>query len=300
MDGYKKISLKGFAGECLQGVAPEKLEPLLNWPACAADWKFIRHVSSHGTWTYRFHADLGMGEQEYFIKVFHKIEMYQKLRKKLFTRKGLKKFWRYTNSFWKFLVYPMPVQVGFEKGKVLLDQGIPTAQPVAYLAKNGPVHAWGFIITEKIPGIAGDNLAEYLKQRRTELGPEEYMKEKRELVRQSAQMLSRLMALDFYLPDLRVSNLLVERKADGSLRLWVIDLVEAENRKPREHKMLYHLLANPYYAELFTGSDKIRFLKEYISSAGLGKDWPSLCYEVAPLLQTWHKKWHKKNQKQSV
>ncbi len=73
------------------------------------------------------------------------------------------------------------------------------------------------------------------------------------------------------------------------------DLVEAEDRKPCEHKMLYHLLANPHYASLFTGSDRIRFLKEYISSSGLSKDWPSLCRQISPLLSDWHQKWHAKN-----
>ena len=295
MKTYKQIRVQSHAGECLADIDPQKLEPLLNWPACARDWKFLRRVSSHGTWTYRFRTDLGLGEQEYFIKVFNKLEMYQKLRRKLFTLKGLKKFWRSAKAFGKFLVYPMPVKIGFEKGRVLLAKGIPTAQPIAYLARPGRFQAWGFIITGKIPGIVGDNLAEYLKQRKNELGAAAFAKEKHFLIEEGAKLFSRLMQLDFYLPDLRVSNLLVERKPDGSFKLWVIDLAEAEDRKPREHKMLYHLLANPHYASLFTGTDKIRFLKKYISSAGLKKDWPALCNQVSPLLKAWHQKWHQKN-----
>jgi len=294
MNSYKKILLNGFEGECMEAISVDKLKAFLKWPDCARDWKLLRRVSSHGTYTYQVKADLGLGESEYFIKVFRKQERFEVAWKKMKSIRGLKKPWRYPLQMLGYLFDPIPVKVGFEKGKALLEQGIPTALPVAYLYQKGLISAWGFIITEKIPNIIAENLAEYLKQRKNELGSGEYIREKRALILELAKLFGKLMTLDFFLPDLRVSNILVERLPEGKFKLWVIDVVEAIPHKPREDKMLYHLIANPYYAQLFTGTDKIRFLKWYLGFSGRAESWSIICCRVNPLLQAWWKKWHKK------
>jgi len=60
----------------------------------------------------------------------------------------------------------------------------------------------------------------------------------------------------------------VEKPGEGDFRLWVIDLAEARREKPKEEKLLYHLIADPRRARLFTGTDKIRFLKHYLRIGG--------------------------------
>lgn len=292
MDEYKKFSIRGHAGQCLADISLEKLRAFLNWPEAARDWKLIRRVSSHGTYTYSFTDDLGEGRQEYFIKVFNKKERYQVAWKKMLSLKGLKKPWRYPQAMLRYLFSEMPVEVGFEKGRELMEQKIPTAAPVAYLCRQGRVFAWGLIITRKIPKISAEDLGEYLKQRKSELPAKAFRQEKLELIRELARLTSKLMNLNFFLPDLRISNILPERFSDGKFRLWVIDLVEAEDRKPPEEKMLYHLIADPRLAALFTGTNKIRFLKWYLSFSNDQRPWPEICGQVYPLLRAWWKKWH--------
>lgn len=294
MTSDQKIELGDFEGKCLEGIAPEKLVPFLNWPECAKDWKLLRRVSSHGTYTYQFKADLGQGEREYFIKVFTKKERYQVAWQKMKSWRGMRKPWRYPKAMLQYLFEPMRAKVGFEKGKALLEKNIPTALPVAYLCKKGLISGWGFLITEKIPNLVSEDLAEYLRQRKKELTEREYIKEKRTLIKLVAKLVSRLMSLDFYLPDLRISNILVERLEEGKFRLWVIDLGEALDQKPPENKMLFHLIADPRNARMFTGTDKIRFLKWYLLFSGRNESWTNLCQRVNPLLQSWWKKWYRK------
>ncbi len=291
MEEYKKFHIAGSVGECRAEVSLEKLKGLLNWPECAKDWKLIRRVSSHGTYTYSFTDDLGEGTREYFIKVYRKIDRYRVALKKMFSLPGLKKPWRYPRAMLGYLFSPAPVEIGFAKARRLMEEKIPTAEPVACLFRKGLFSARGFIITEKIPKISAEDLSEYLKQRKSELPAKAYRKEKLELIRELARLVVRLIKLNFFLPDLRISNLMVERFSDGKFRLWVIDLVEAEDRRPPEEKMLFHLIADPRSARLFSGADKIRFLKWYLAGLKDPRPWPEICGRVDPILQAWWKKW---------
>jgi len=295
MQRYLDVSIDGCQGQRLGLVSEEKLAQVLKKKPPVKEWDFVRRVSSRGTWTYHFQDDLGEGQQDYFIKIFDQADVFRKAREKMFSAKGLAKPWRYPKQMLRHLFDPAFPRVGLEKALELQKHGINTAEVVAHLSRGRLVFRAGILITRQIPGLASANFAEYLISSRDRLPAEELIREKRMLMEELAAIINRLMGLNFFLPDLRVSNVMVQKTGSGELKLWLIDLVEAEDKKPGEMKMLWHLIANPAYARLFTGSDKIRFLKSYLQPSGRESEWPQLCAKLTPILNNWWRQWHKKN-----
>jgi len=289
----KRIRVKGFKGRAKQGINPDMLALVLELSYLQEKAELVGRNSSWGTWTFRLRADLGEGEQDYFIKYLNKSERYQVALRKMFSRKGLRKPWRYPKQMLKFFFTGSLAKTGFETARKLLEKGVLTAEPVAYLSRGRFVFQREVLLTRKIPNVLGENLAEYLRELK-EKDQARFIQEKRRLIFALANLIARLRELDFFLPDLRITNILVEKPGEENFRLWVIDLVEARREKPKEEKLLYHLIADPRRARLFTGTDKIRFLKHYLSFSGQDKSWVELCQKVQPILENWWRKWYER------
>jgi len=87
MDEHR-IRIKGFKGRAKQGINPDMLALVLELSYLQGKAELVGRNSSWGTWTFRLRADLGEGEQDYFIKYLNKSERYQVALRKMFSRNG--------------------------------------------------------------------------------------------------------------------------------------------------------------------------------------------------------------------
>jgi len=186
MPEYLRLRIDGGEGLSLERISPAALGRLWSARPPVKEWNFVRHVESHGTWTYHLQAELGEGEQEYYLKIFEQSEIYRVALRKLCSRKGLRKPWRYPKEMLRHLFDVSPAKVGFETAQVLLAAGINTAEPVAFLSQGAPVFKRGMLLTRKIPDVVCANLAEYLLSQRDRLALEQWTAEKLAILKELA------------------------------------------------------------------------------------------------------------------
>ncbi len=159
-------------------------------------------------------------------------------------------------------------QKSWRIGRILLQKGLYTPRPIAYLTRHTSFLAGEHIlITEGITN--GLSLRNYVRKHLLPNGRER-LSEKRALIRSVAEFLGRLHLAGIYHGDFTANNTFVERIRPGHFRIYLIDLdsVRSTHWIPsrRRIKNLDELGRNFLDLRLISTSDRLRFLKHYLKT----------------------------------
>ena len=167
---------------------------------------------------------------------------------------------------WAALLRRTPALRSWVFGHGLREHCLPTPRPLLVLhQRRRGLAREGYLLTEKVP--EAEELSSYVarlaglpeEQRRTRL---------RALIEQAARLVRQLHQSQLSQRDLKAANLLVQQ-TDSELALWFIDLVGVTRHRilsrGRRVQNLTRLHASFYQHALLTRTDKLRFLRTYLS-----------------------------------
>lgn len=200
--------------------------------------------------------------KEVYIKRYHVTNLKQKLQTLFYTHKA-QKSWRI--------------------GRILLKKGILTPRPIAYLTRQTSfVSGEQILITEGIPnGLSlRDYVRKYVQSSKELQDNKKAILKKRELIRSVAEFLGRLHLARVYHGDFTAGNIFIERIQDSSespllgqttlFQVYLIDLDSVRSTfwitSRRRIKNLDELGRNFLDLQVFSTSDRIRFLKYYLNT----------------------------------
>ncbi len=198
---------------------------------------------------------------------------------------------------WTALVRPTPALRSWVQGQSFRERGLPTARPLAvFHRQRHGLLLEGYCLTEKIQGTHDLHgfVADIQK-----LPPRERARTLRRRIVQVAQVIHELHRRGLAHRDLKAANILVSRDLTQFLSpfssrawasnvhtllpifatsVWLIDLVgvERHDRLPRSRMIqnLTRLNASFFQSPFLTRSDRLRFLRDYLSWEGPGAaDW---------------------------
>lgn len=167
------------------------------------------------------------------------------------------------------------------RGHALLHRDVPTARPLALLERRlGPFVLDSILVTEAVPGAV--DLETYLRREHAACSPSSWRKRKRTLLPKMASLVRHLQENGFDHRDCKASNILVMEHP--ALRLLWIDLDGLRLRKmsaARRLRPLVRLHISLGAVPGLTRTDRVRFLKLYLTRFGAGSDtwrqmWPLL------------------------
>jgi hypothetical protein len=174
---------------------------------------------------------------------------------------------------------------GWLTGHSLLHRDIPAARPLAVLERRiGPVVRDSLLITEALPGAL--DLDAHLKQEFTAREPRGWFRHKRDLCTLLVREMRRMTERGFVHRDCKSQNVLIVSRPELHL-FWIdMDGIRRADRRARRHWMraLMRLHVSLLEAPGLTRTDRVRFLKDYLSRFGSARDeWKGVWRELAML-----------------
>ena len=165
------------------------------------------------------------------------------------------------------LLHVHKAQKSWRIGRILLQKGIPTPKPIAYLARRtSRLAGEHLLITEGI--THGISLFDYVHEH---FHPHTItLSEKRLLIKNVAEFLGKLHLAGIYHGDLTAHNIFVEHARPNQFRISLIDLDSVRSTHwisfRRRIKNLDELGRNFLDLRVISTSDRIRFLKHYLQT----------------------------------
>lgn len=168
---------------------------------------------------------------------------------------------------------------GLETALMVLDNGIPTATPVALLKHRVPGESW--LVLEFLDGAV--DLVQALSPTLPGFPPLT-ASERRRLAQSLAQLFANLERSGLSHRDLKASNVMVQfkRPSDRTPKIYIIDLdgFRRQGFIPRSRwKPIARMAASLRYERLLCRSDACRFLKSYIELRKVPVDWKT-CFRT--------------------
>lgn len=158
----------------------------------------------------------------------------------------------------------------FDAAQRLAEKGTAVPRPVAY----GEQKSWlgerrSFVMMEELP--ESDALERLLPKWAEKQGEYALLRDKKELIRQVAELVGHLHGAGFYHRDLYLSHIFLSRDNFGRERLNLIDLQRVFRPLIRRRRWQVKDLAQLYYSgrAYFSATDIMRFLYEYLGRKGL-------------------------------
>lgn len=154
--------------------------------------------------------------------------------------------------------------------RILWGMGIPTMTTIAYGQEMlGGFERRSFLITDEVPGLSLERLAESL---RPGAGGRISPKERFEIIRELALVVSRLHLNRLFHRDLYLCHVFVDRTADEGVVLYLIDLARMIERPFNDERWVVKDLAALDYSsppEVVTRADRVRFLYHYLTASAV-------------------------------
>jgi len=155
----------------------------------------------------------------------------------------------------------------------LAEKGIAVPRPVAF----GEQRNWlgeqrSFVMMEELP--EADALERLLPEWAEKQKEYILLRDKKELIRQVADLVRHLHRADFYHRDLYLSHIFLSRDSLGAERLNLIDLQRVFRPLIRRRRWQVKDLAQLYYSarDYFSATDIMRFLCEYLGGKSLSAE----------------------------
>ena len=197
------------------------------------------------------------------------------------------------SEFWfGWLVRPRAWRAWNASGH-LMARGVPTPEPLAYIAKGNPGVSSGmarlspastYTILERPEGMT--SLAEHMEQKLVQLSPTACYNALRHSVEATARVARVMHEHSISHRDMKAANILVRPRPDGSWQeMQLIDLVGAELVHPLPYSMkvknLARLTLSFYSHGLLRKTLALRFLRSYLPLAYLPRDaWKELWRDI--------------------
>lgn len=197
------------------------------------------------------------------------------------------------SEFWfGWLVRPRAWRAWNASGH-LMARGVPTPEPLAYIAKGNPGVSSGmarlspastYTILERPEGMT--SLSDHMEQKLVHLEPTAQYTAMRRSVQATAGVVRTMHEHSISHRDMKAANILVRPKADGSWQeMQLIDLVGAELVHPLPYdvkvKNLARLTLSFYSHGLLQNSLALRFLRHYLPLAYLPRGgWKELWHDI--------------------
>src|SRR4030067_896326 len=143
--------------------------------------------------------------------------------------------------------------------------GIPTLTPVAAGERVSLLRQGTFLMTEETSGFLF--LHRFLPEYFTPPLQAEKIMEKRDLIKDVAEIAKKMHSAGFNHRDFYCCHIFIRRSDDGNRELRVLDLQRVDRRRwIRKHWIIKDIAALNYSAlsQIFTGSDRLRFLIHYM------------------------------------
>ncbi|MBX3396557.1 MAG: hypothetical protein KF841_14440 [Phycisphaerae bacterium] len=154
--------------------------------------------------------------------------------------------------------------------RILLGLGIPTMTTIAEGQEmRGGFERRSFLITDTVPGLSLEKLADSL---RPGGGGRISPKDRFEIIRQLALVVSRLHLNRLYHRDLYLCHVFVDRTGQGGIVLYLIDLARMIERPLMDDRWVVKDLAAMDYSsppEVVTRADRVRFLYHYLTASAV-------------------------------
>ncbi|OGP60953.1 MAG: hypothetical protein A2V67_01640 [Deltaproteobacteria bacterium RBG_13_61_14] len=300
---FEPLSLRpvyaGFSGLLANGLNPSKVEELLGADPfvrlrAGAPFALVARTYDKGSWVYRFQADLGEGEQLYYVKVVREKEVWQVMLGRMFSSQGLKRPFHYPKKFIRMLFAPSEAAISWQVAQFLYQHDIATPEFVALLIRRRKGLREEYLISRAVPRLLQANLKEYLV-RQFGPGADHYdLQAKRRLLAELAHFLRRLLELPIHFPDLKLHNLLLQEPKPGKFRFLIMDLNEVSEKKPKQEEVIILDRFNRSipFTDVITQTDRLRFLKAYLAAGKDSRDGRSLSQTIAARSRI-HQKPHK-------
>ncbi len=285
-EGSQPIDIFGFTGRCKEWVDVERLKNLfeprpIGALHTSARFTFFKRKSDKGSWVYRTHWDLGEGPQNYFVKVISELQVLRVMRRRMKTKRGIFRPWRYPRKVIMHILQPAESRISWVAASALQAKKAPTPEPVAYFHRRLSLLRDEFFITKEVEDLQEADVRKYFKARVMDEDKEKWTTEKRRLIVELADFFKRVLESGIFFPDLKLHNLLLQKSEDGHFRFYITDTNEAEFRPPDELVMLKNFNRNPDNSDIVTNLDRIRFLKAYLACLNDDRDWRQICMAIS-------------------
>jgi hypothetical protein len=288
---FEPLSLRplyaGFSGLLANGLNPSKVEELLGADPfvrlrAGAPFAFVARTYDKGSWVYRFRADLGEGEQLYYVKVVREKEVWQVMLGRMFSSQGLKRPFHYPKKFIRMLFAPSEAAISWQVAQFLHQHDIATPEFVALVARRAAGFREEYLISRAVPRLPNANFKKYLVQNFGPSAPPYDLQAKRRLILELARFLRRLLELPIHFPDLKLHNILLQEPEPGKFRFLIMDLNEVSEKKPKQEEVIILDRFNRSipFTDVITQTDRLRFLKAYLAAGKDSRDWRELAQAI--------------------
>lgn len=206
------------------------------------------------------------------------------------------KQYRYKRASWKFIGRASKARREFHNYAVFSKLGIACAKPIACGEKRDVLRRlrYAFIVTREIPNAK--TLVDFFKTESVNWinkGPRAFRKR---LIKQLAEITSRLHAAGFFHNDFVWRNILVTQVSPNEAQLWLIDCPRGkfDRWSPlRHHRRLKDLASlDKLASQLCTRGERLMFLKTYLAKPRLDLETKKLAKQILRYRKTrWPEDW---------
>jgi hypothetical protein len=280
------IEVFGFKGRRKNWVDEDRLEALfeprpIGALHTSARFLYFKRKSDKGSWVYRTQWDLGEGKQNYFVKVISELRVFRVMRNRMTSSKGLLKPWRYPRKVLFHILSPPESRISWVAASVLKSKGALTPEPVAYFYRRLWFLRDEFFITKEVESLQESDVRRYFQQRLKNKDQDEWVREKRNLIEGLTEFFRLVIESGIFFPDLKLHNILLQKRKDGSIHFFITDTNESVFRASDEMVMLKNFNTNPDNSDIITNLDRVRFLKSYLACREDERDWRDICRSLS-------------------